>query len=61
MLYKVPNEERGELPLGYGHLECFLQTNGLKVVISGAIVFEGMVSKYENCQVDPPFLMRYML
>ena len=33
VLYKVPNEERGELPLGYGHLECFLQTNGLKVVI----------------------------
>ena len=33
VLYKVPNEERGELPLGYGHLECFLQTDGLKVVI----------------------------
>ena len=33
MLYKVPNEKRAELPLGYGHLEYFLQTNGLKVVI----------------------------
>ena len=33
VLYKVSNEERADLPLGCGHLECFLQTDGLKVAI----------------------------